>query len=69
MISTSRTHALAGARALAAAFSGGPTMKPTFDKRILVMGLLVLAALAWRPAERLAYDTLPTGSINRPAQP
>lgn len=39
-------------------------MKPSFDKRILVMGLVVLLALAARPVERMkTADPLVTGSI------
>lgn len=44
-------------------------MKPTFDTRILIMGLVVLCALAVRPVERmrldaLHFDPVTTGSIH-----
>lgn len=38
-------------------------MNPRFDKRILVLGLLVLAVLAFRPVERMKAEPLFTGSI------
>lgn len=38
-------------------------MTPSFDKRILVLGLLVLVALAVRPVERMKAEPLFTGSI------
>ncbi len=38
-------------------------MQPSFDKRILVMGLMVLCALAARPVERMRIDPATTGSI------
>lgn len=43
-------------------------MKPTFDMRILIMGIVVLCALAVRPVERmrsegLRFDQITTGSI------
>lgn len=33
-------------------------MKPIFDTRILVMGIVVLCALAVRPLERMRLDSL-----------
>lgn len=43
-------------------------MKPTFDTRILIMGIVVLCALAVRPVERmrvdgLRFEPMTTGSI------
>lgn len=38
-------------------------MKPSFDTRILVLGLVVLLALAVRPVERMRVDPTTTGSI------
>ena len=38
-------------------------MTPRFDKRILVLGLLVLAVMAARPVERMKAEPLFTGSI------
>lgn len=39
-------------------------MRPSFDTRILVLGLVVLAALAVRPVERMRLDPQTTGSIS-----
>ena len=38
-------------------------MTPRFDKRILVLGLMILAVLAVRPVERMKAEPLHTGSI------
>jgi len=45
------------------AFWWSGSMQPSFDKRILVLGLVVLCALAARPVERMRVDPATTGSI------